>query len=475
MAVQFSETRPYFAKTLALKNLLGERAFSDFKRLMDPCCGIGLDKICISPCGGGGTPSLPLNSVQYNNAGAFFGDFAFTRDPITKDTIIAKFFTNDEAGSLQITDAKTSVQSAYNNTVTGEKSCIAAGGQGVSGQIAVEISYEDGANLLGDLVLNSSGNTITWDADTTDTITTTLQQNQDILGLGLLSGSALTWEDSGTEIVGFVGAGDASGTGLFPGTAMMGTSSKTTGASAIIATNYDNVNNIAVAIGYVANGDFESSFSFDDANALIQYKNGTTGFGSYFKADISGAITRHKLNTATDEYSTQLSNGLFQFFNSTTASQYMALGANTGIYQFGDISGVLNSTLFSINDTGKIITSKVDGVFTVEDGSASSILYIDAANRQSIFGNVAVAGGIKVFIDETNGINVQAPGSVVNVGDGGAAVNGTNIKVDDLNQLITITNVPTYADDAAAGVGGLTTGQLYKTTSGGSTFLKIVP
>ena len=37
------------------------------------------------------------------------------------------------------------------------------------------------------------------------------------------------------------------------------------------------------------------------------------------------------------------------------------------------------------------------------------------------------------------------------------------------------TLVPTYADDAEAVVSGLTSGQLYKTTTGGSTFLKIVP
>ena len=36
-------------------------------------------------------------------------------------------------------------------------------------------------------------------------------------------------------------------------------------------------------------------------------------------------------------------------------------------------------------------------------------------------------------------------------------------------------SVPSYADDAAAAVGGLTTGDVYKTTTSGSTFLKIVP
>lgn len=53
--------------------------------------------------------------------------------------------------------------------------------------------------------------------------------------------------------------------------------------------------------------------------------------------------------------------------------------------------------------------------------------------------------------------------------------NSTYIKVDDLNQKITVNNVPTYADDAAAITGGLTTGMLYKTTTGGITSLNIVP
>lgn len=37
---------------------------------------------------GSGTPSLPLNSVQYNNAGAFGGDANFTRDPSTFATSV---------------------------------------------------------------------------------------------------------------------------------------------------------------------------------------------------------------------------------------------------------------------------------------------------------------------------------------------------------------------------------------------------
>jgi len=68
----------------------------------------------------------------------------------------------------------------------------------------------------------------------------------------------------------------------------------------------------------------------------------------------------------------------------------------------------------------------------------------------------------------------RSEAGVVTIGkiSGGSS---TKITIDDLNQQITITNVPTYANDAAAITGGLTTGMLYKTTTGGITALNIVP
>lgn len=82
-------------------------------------------------------------------------------------------------------------------------------------------------------------------------------------------------------------------------------------------------------------------------------------------------------------------------------------------------------------------------------------------------------------ITDLNGMNQYKTGFTTTGGyakvgdiDGG---NSTYIKVDDLNQQITVNNVPTYADDAAAITGGLTTGMLYKTTTGGITALNIVP
>ena len=63
----------------------------------------------------------------------------------------------------------------------------------------------------------------------------------------------------------------------------------------------------------------------------------------------------------------------------------------------------------------------------------------------------------------------------IKIGMLGASGNDTRIEIDDINELVTITNVPFYTDDADATSNGLTTGQLYKTTTGGITSLNIVP
>lgn len=70
MALQFKDNSPYFAKPLALKTLLGERAFSDLKKLMDPCCGIGIENICTAPCNSDNPdemcPTLTITDINLN-------------------------------------------------------------------------------------------------------------------------------------------------------------------------------------------------------------------------------------------------------------------------------------------------------------------------------------------------------------------------------------------------------------------------
>lgn len=97
--------------------------------------------------------------------------------------------------------------------------------------------------------------------------------------------------------------------------------------------------------------------------------------------------------------------------------------------------------------------------------------------------NNLLTGSTDIVYDPVVGsflLNPLGGNSILSVSNAGtirlnAGVNNTQIYINDITQLVTITNVPIYADDAAAGLGGLVTGNLYKTTTGGSTYLKIVP
>jgi len=70
-----------------------------------------------------------------------------------------------------------------------------------------------------------------------------------------------------------------------------------------------------------------------------------------------------------------------------------------------------------------------------------------------------------------NGFNINSNGITLGNLSGG---NNTKITVDDVTQLITVSNVPTYADETTAIGAGLTTGQVYKSYDGQNYFLAIV-
>lgn len=105
----------YFKNPQGIISLFGRRPYEDLNKLLNPCCGIGIDKLCVQPCGGGGvdcdsvlncigisgggSPTLFLNqqgnfvtaggstppaggnmSVQFNDAGSFNGTSSFTWD-----------------------------------------------------------------------------------------------------------------------------------------------------------------------------------------------------------------------------------------------------------------------------------------------------------------------------------------------------------------------------------------------------------
>lgn len=113
----------------------------------------------------------------------------------------------------------------------------------------------------------------------------------------------------------------------------------------------------------------------------------------------------------------------------------------------GALSGAGNKTKFTLNDASGTIVNQTDGQFTVANSVGNIFLSIH-------------------------------PGSagIVSWGDYSNATTGARATLDVPNSAAYFENcVPVYADDAAAILAGLTSGRLYKTTSGGSTVVKIVP
>jgi hypothetical protein len=244
-----------------------------------------------------GSPSLPLNSIQYNNGGVFQGDSLFTRNFITKDTIIGQ----------------------------------------ASGTVAFG-----------------------------------LQQNSDILGLGLTSGSFNYYSDSASDIVGMVGTGDDTASAGFAGTSALFTFNTTTQDFARIKTYYDTDTSEMVVLEQAINGNTNSTMSLDSTEARLYYTNDDGVTSSKFIAESSDAKIFTE-NAGVEYFARLTTTGVFEIYNNTTSTSYF--------------------------------------------------------------------------------------------------------KVDVVENKLTINLdlVPTYADDAAAITGTLTSGDVYKTTTLGSTYLKIVP
>ena len=150
---------------------------------------------------------------------------------------------------------------------------------------------------------------------------------------------------------------------------------------------------------------------------------------------------------------------------------------------FGSASNLLTgSSDFTYSPTNGFLIGfqgEVAGYFN-KDISGIVVLLGDAFNSANSTKIGIQDSGHAVVISSGTGTmalfsNERLGGLVASIGDVFDTAHSTIVRVDDINQLVTISNVPTFANDAAATGGGLTTGQLYKTTTVGITSLNIVP
>lgn len=133
-------------------------------------------------------------------------------------------------------------------------------------------------------------------------------------------------------------------------------------------------------------------------------------------------------------------------------------------------------TTIATSGTGTLLMGGVDNNTTIEINDADETIFIQALESMEFGDPNSIGNGTTIVVEDVNKhIYLKAPLGQVSIGDSGSVGNDTVIEVDDLTELVKITNVPTFANDAAALAGSLVSGNLYKTTTGGITALNIVP
>ncbi len=115
----------------------------------------------------------------------------------------------------------------------------------------------------------------------------------------------------------------------------------------------------------------------------------------------------------------------------------------TPLVGLGDITSLGNSTTFAVTDADQSIDANTNGSF-----------------------NVSNVGGVDVFFQ------VGIDEGIYQLGDFGSTLNGTYFKIDDTTQTIEVTNVPAYANNAAA-FAAIGANKLYYTDVAGEYILKL--
>ena len=176
------------------------------------------------------------------------------------------------------------------------------------------------------------------------------------------------------------------------------------------------------------------------------------------------------------------------------------MGQTNSIYIPPGGTPTLTSTYIGVGNTDNQLSGTGDLTYdgTTFSAGTSGNPYLQATGGQTIIGDINGVNGDATLLLKYTGSN--SPGAITygngmtalfianssnhrfGIGDGVGgttpANHGTRIEVIDATQTILSSNVPTYANDAAAIAGGLTTGMWYKTTVAGVpgvTFQCIVP
>ncbi len=231
---------------------------------------------------------------------------------------------------------------------------------------------------------------------------------------------------------------------------------------------------------------FNSTYLWPNADGLNNQVLSTDGSGNLFFATSSSfnlpsgtpfqvlqldindepEFTR-LLSTSTGSRSIDIENRTLTYNNQNVINWFeQAMRDDSGVISF-------DWKLRNIHDTSGQIVVKSNNTTLVDQNGINSF---DWSSRIAFDSNTEVA------VDYQN--RILKNGSTASVDwvnrrllryDGGIILDWSGLGGNDLEPTLRLYNVPSFNDDSDASLGGLTAGNVYKTTTGGSTYLKIVP
>ena len=380
--------------------------------------------------GGGGGPvtgltGTPTQFVYIDNAGNGTGDALATRDSSTLETTIGALFTGDFAGAISIDPATENVNFGTQDFATGEAALYQSYVN--AGSLHLQFGYSNPTlNVGSTFLMESTGNKLIYQSDTTNDLVAVFDQNENIFGAGT-PGNAVYWEDTVTGEKAGLYTGDLSAVGGSPFAAALNYSlgnisslivADSVGASML----YDDIGTLVTAVvstdatavvGRWTDGTISAFTRVNATDAFIGYDNGV-GASSGLTLTDTGATLAFVGATTTSlkvEDGVVTSSGDFLVEATVGGNQWFNIAPASGLVQLGDLSGggaileVNNAGTGSINVTKPI---KLQGYTqaTLPTGVVGQTAYITDALTPT-FGATAVGGGavtIPVFYDGTTWI-----------------------------------------------------------------------
>jgi len=180
-------------------------------------------------------------------------------------------------------------------------------------------------------------------------------------------------------------------------------------------------------------------------NNILDFSNGTYKFGTDF---------------GTDYFGYEVGNNILGFGLLGSVNTYTSVAGDiglVGLLKQGDEIKIGQTIQLSTGESFDYSATATGTTTTIDNGTGDKTIF-----------NTAPTGfylSTTLSTSDEHGIS-QTTGAVTvgNISGG----NNTKITIDDVNEHITINNLPAYDDDTAAGVGGLTAGMVYMTTGSGS-------